>query len=228
MVRRENVDQSKLVLIYNGVATSPFETALSRRKSLRRKYGIRDDEQVLVTVANLIPYKGHFDLILAAREVCNRFPRVQFLLAGEDRGIQDGLERKVRELGLQRSVRFLGRRDDIPGLLAAGDISVLPSHEEGFSNVILESMAAGLPVVATDVGGNGEAVQDGVTGWLTPPGDPSALAEKIIDLLEDPVRARAWGRAGRERIGRMFTVERMVEAHLQLYGARDFSQENRG
>ena len=223
MVRRDHVDASKLVLIYNGVATGPFEAALSYREDVRRDQGIKADARVMIVIANLIPYKGHSDLIQAAKEVINRFPDAIFLLVGEDRGIQKELEQRVANLGVGQSVRFLGRQDDVPKLLAASDISVLPSHEEGFSNVILESMAAGLPVVATDVGGNREAILDGITGWLIPHKDPGALAAKIIDLLRDPAKAKEWGIGGRERVNRMFTVKRMVAAHIDLYESRDLS-----
>ena len=223
MVRRDHVDASKLVLIYNGVATGPFEAALSYREDVRRDQGIKADARVMIVIANLIPYKGHSDLIQAAKEVINRFPDAIFLLVGEDRGIQKELEQRVANFGVGQSVRFLGRQDDVPKLLAASDISVLPSHEEGFSNVILESMAAGLPVVATDVGGNREAILDGITGWLIPHKDPGALAAKIIDLLRDPAKAKEWGIGGRERVNRMFTVKRMVAAHINLYESRDLS-----
>ena len=223
MVRRDHVDASKLVLIYNGVATGPFEAALSYREDVRRDLGIKGNAKVMIVIANLIPYKGHSDLIQAAREVINRFPDAIFLLVGEDRGIQKELEQRVANFGVGQSVRFLGRQDDVPKLLAASDISVLPSHEEGFSNVILESMAAGLPVVATDVGGNREAILDGITGWLIPHKDPGALAAKIIDLLRDPAKAKEWGIGGRERVNRMFTVKRMVAAHINLYESRDLS-----
>jgi len=221
MVRREHVDVSKLVLIYNGVDTGPFDTALSYREDVRRDQGIKANAKVMIVIANLIPYKGHSDLIQTAREVINRFPDAIFLLVGEDRGIQKDLEQRVANLGIRQSVRFLGRQDDVPRLLAASDISVLPSHEEGFSNVILESMAAGLPVVATDVGGNREAILDGITGWLIPPKDTGALAAKIIDLLRDPAKAKEWGRGGRERVNREFTVKKMVAAHIELYESRD-------
>lgn len=223
MVRRDHVDASKLVLIYNGVATGPFEAALSYREDVRRDLGVKADAKVMIVIANLIPYKGHSDLIQAAREVINRFPDAIFLFVGEDRGIQKELEQRVANFGVGQSVRFLGRQDDVPKLLAASDISVLPSHEEGFSNVILESMAAGLPVVATDVGGNREAILDGITGWLIPHKDPGALAAKIIDLLRDPAKAKEWGIGGRERVNRMFTVKRMVAAHINLYESRDLS-----
>ncbi|MCD6294874.1 MAG: glycosyltransferase [Deltaproteobacteria bacterium] len=223
MVRCENVDVSKLLLIYNGVDTRPFRATLFCVKDVRQDLDLKKTTKLMIVIANLIPYKGHSDLLRAAKEVVERFPDTVFLLVGEDRGIQWELEQDVANLGIGQSVRFLGRRDDVPALLKASDISILPSHEEGFSNVILESMAAGLPVVATDVGGNREAVLDGITGWVIPPEDPRALAAKIIDLLKDPNRAEEWGRRGRERANQMFTVKKMVAAHLDLYGSIDLS-----
>ena len=95
---------------------------------------------------------------------------------------------------------------------------MLPSHEEGFSNVILEAMAAGLPVVATAVGGNPEAVVHGVTGWLVPPRRPGSLADSILDLIAHPARASKWGRRGRLRALSLFSMEKMVREHRRLYG----------
>ena len=217
VVRRDHVDASKLVLIYNGVDTGPFEVALSYREDVRRDQGVKANAKVMIVIANLIPYKGHSDLIQAAKEVVNWFPDAIFLLVGEDRGVRKDLEQEVSNLGIGQSVKFLGRRNDIPSLLGASDISVLPSHEEGFSNVILESMAAGLPVVATAVGGNAEAIVDGITGCLVPPGDATSMAEKIIELLYDPEKAKYWGKRGRDRAKKVFSIERMVLEHLKLY-----------
>ncbi|MBW2707724.1 MAG: glycosyltransferase [Deltaproteobacteria bacterium] len=223
MVRCENVDVSKLLLIYNGVDPRPFRASWSCAKDVRQDLNLKKTTKLMIVIANLIPYKGHLELLHAAKEVVERFPDALFLLVGEDRGIQKDLERDVANLGIGQSVRFLGRRDDVPVLLTASDISILPSHEEGFSNVILESMAAGLPVVATNVGGNSEVVLDGITGWVIPPEDPRALAAKIIDLLKDPNRAEEWGKRGRERVNKMFTVKKMVAAHLDLYANLDLS-----
>ena len=216
-VTRDHADESKLVLIYNGVEVAPFARALPHRERVRRDLGIKSDEKVIIVVANLIHYKGHSDLIRAARVVIKGFSKAKFLLVGEDRGIQKDLEQESSSLGNGQTLRFLGQRDDVPRLLAASDISVLPSHEEGFSNVILESMAAGLPVIATNVGGNGEAVLNGVTGSLVPPRNPVALAEGILAPLKYPNMAAEWGARGRERVNRSFTVKKMVEAHVDLY-----------
>ena len=217
VIARDYVSSQKMVLIHNGVDGEPFELASGKREQFRRKMGLADPQKVVTVVANLIPYKGHHDFLKAACEVKERIPEASFWLVGQDRGIKHDLERLSRDLRISDCVCFMGQRSDIPDVLAASDLSVLPSHEEGFSNVILESMAAGLPVVATRVGGNLEAVVDGVTGWLVPPQNPKVMAEKIVDLLKDPHKARSWGDKGKERVKRLFSVEQMVDKHLTLY-----------
>lgn len=214
---RDMGDPSKLRIIYNGIDSAPFESSRTHRRSARTALGVLPGERVVISIANLIPYKGLSDLIEAAAAVTNRMPGVKFLLIGEDRGIQKELEAKAHRLGVSQQVLFLGQRLDIPDLLAAGDLLALSSHEEGFSNVILEAMASGLPVVATDVGGNREAVIHGGTGWLVAPGDPDAMADRILDLLKDKERATFWGRRGQDRVKEMFTIQRMVEGYVNLY-----------
>lgn len=217
VISRDHLDPLRVNLIYNGIDARPFEAASPMRERMREEMGVKPSEAVVTVIANLIPYKGHFDFLKSASIVAGELPRVWFWLVGEDRGLQPDLEQMARRLGIAHRVEFMGRRYDVPALLAASDLSVLPSHEEGFSNVILEAMAAARPVVATEVGGNPEAVLDGVTGWLVPPRSPEKLAVKMIDLLRDPEKAKRWGERGRKRAKERFTIERMVEEHLRLY-----------
>lgn len=214
---RDHVKYSKMVLIYNGIDPAPFQAARANRKMTRATLGLKPCEKSIIVIANFISYKGHLDFIKSARLVIDQIPTAKFLLIGEDRGMQMEIRDRIAKIGISRNVLFAGRRFDIPDLLAASDISVLPSHEEGFSNVILESMAAGLPVIATRVGGNPEAVLDGVTGWLVPPRDPLTMAQKMIDLLHDPEKASAWGERGRQRVVKHFGIDMMVKRHLRLY-----------
>lgn len=214
---RNHIDTSKLIRIYNGVDTRLFEKAQSDRLLTRKELGLSPRQNAIICIANLIGYKGHHDLVRAARIVVDKLPETTFLLVGEDRGIRKDLEQKVKSLRLENHVKILGLRIDIPQLLSASDLSVSASHEEGFSNAILESMAAGLPIVATDVGGTPEAVIDGETGWLVPPKQPMLFAEKIMDLIEDPEKARCWGKRGKERTQKHFTMEKMVHQYLKLY-----------
>jgi glycosyltransferase involved in cell wall biosynthesis len=167
----------------------------------------------VAVVANMSgPQKGHEDLLAAAALV----PEARFLLVG------DGAYRKTLELrcaarGLGDRVRFLGKRSDVPALLTRVSCLCHPSHAEGLPNAILEALAAGKPVVATDVGGVPELVRSGETGYLVRPKDPEALAAALRCVLADPAAARAMGRAGREHIERGFTIQRMAERHDRLY-----------
>jgi glycosyltransferase involved in cell wall biosynthesis len=126
-------------------------------------------------------------------------------------------EADARALGIETRVRFLGVRRDVPALLAAADLLVHPSLEEGFCNALLEAMAASRPVVATDVGGNREAVIDGETGLLVPPSDAARLAAAILTVLQQPDRGAAWGRAGRRRVVDRFQRSRMLPEYEALY-----------
>jgi glycosyltransferase involved in cell wall biosynthesis len=114
-------------------------------------------------------------------------------------------------------VHWLGSRDDIPDLLAAADIGLLCSHQEGFPNAVLEAMAAGLPVIATRVGGSAEAVVDGDTGLLPPPHDPKRLGEAILLLAGDAEKRAAFGRAGKDRAEREFALARAIADHMAFY-----------
>jgi len=217
MVARDRVNASKIVLIYNGVDVEAYDKAKKHRRETRRILGVHEREKVIIMVANLIRYKGHSDFLKAVKTVITHIPRALVLFVGEDRGIQSELEQEALSLGISERINYLGLRNDIPYLLTASDLSVLSSHEEGFSNVILESMAAGLPMVATRVGGNEEAVVEGITGWLVPPRDPTALADKMLDLLNHPGRARKWGERGRMRVINSFTIDHMIQRHLSVY-----------
>ena len=216
-LKRDMGNTDKIKLIYNGLELDNFNPQSSNKRSIRRDLELDPDKKIIITIANLIPYKGHIELLKAAAVAVKNHPDSFFLLVGEDRGIRKNLEDLSRELGIIQNVIFMGQRKDIPRLLAASDVSVLPSHEEGFSNVILESMAAGLPVVATRVGGNPEAVIDGETGWLVPPNSSTELALKIMDLLNDSEKAMIWGENGRRRVEEKFTAEKMVAEFIKLY-----------
>jgi glycosyltransferase involved in cell wall biosynthesis len=217
-IQRDHVAPSKLRLIYNGIDYAKIDRVGSTNLSrLKRDLKIGANEKIILNVANYIPYKGHFDLLRAAHIVLREAPESKFLLVGEDRGLLGQLQVMAAELGIQRQALFLGKRQDIRELLTISHVSVSASHEEGFSNAILEAMAAGLPVVATDVGGSPEAVLEGITGWLVPPRRPDILASRILSLLKNADQASAFGQRGRMRIQKSFSMNRMVESHLDLY-----------
>lgn len=211
----EGVDGDKLGLIYNGIG---FTDRDSNRAQVRSSLGIADSTLVFIVVANLIPYKGHADLIKALGFANERIDQPwRLLVVGRD----DGAEREIREIvfaqSLEEKVSFLGMRLDVPDLLAASDIGLLSSHQEGFSNTILEGMAAALPMIVTNVGGNAEAVVDGETGLVVPPRDPRSLADAIVRLARDPSLRERYGAAGRKRVEELFLLDACVARYEALY-----------
>ncbi|MBU1274588.1 MAG: glycosyltransferase [Proteobacteria bacterium] len=209
--------KAKLALIYNGLDLPPAPARNLEREEIRGKVGVAEDEAAIVSVANLVPYKGHQDLIRSLPRLLAMHPKIKLLLVGEDRGIKGDLEETARELGVAQHLVFLGHRDDVRWLLRGMDIFVLSSHEEGFNNALLEAMAAGLPVVATDVGGNREALGNGRWGVLVPPHAPERIAEAVEGLLSDGQKSRAMGREASAWVREGFGVGKMVSRYVDLY-----------
>jgi glycosyltransferase involved in cell wall biosynthesis len=218
----EGYDASKIVVIPNGVDLSRFDQ-VKGAESPFRALGVPDGAPVVLVVSRLNPLKGLEPFLEAAALVAPDFPAARFVIVGDtnpnERPYWSRLTSLTGRLGLTDRVTFAGLRRDVPQLLAAATISVMPSLNEALSNVLLESMAAGVPVVATRVGGTPEAVDDGVNGMLVPPGDPRAMASAIAALLSDRGRARRLGAAAQQSINERFSMERMVSATEQLYQA---------
>ena len=216
--------QDKVFTIYNGVDTRRFDVPGDRR-TLCSQLGLEYASRLIVCVGRLSEEKGHRYLIEATRSVVERFPTAHVLLAG-DGPLAGRLKQQAAESGFGAHIHFLGLRRDVPGLLASADLFVLPSLWEGFSLALLEAMAAGKPIVATAVSGTSQALRPGETGLIVPPGDSGALAEAIIQLLSDRVRAKAMGREARHRVERDFSARRQVAEHVALY-RRSLAQEER-
>jgi glycosyltransferase involved in cell wall biosynthesis len=160
--------------------------------------------------------KGHACLISAAGIVCKTEPDTLFLLIGD--GIErSALEAQARDAGLGHKLLFMGSRSDVAELLACCDLSVLASEAEAFPNALLESMSAGLPVVATAVGGNREIIENEDNGLLVPPGNPQALAAAILRVIRDPQLAKELARAGQEDMRMRFSFERLIAELEHLY-----------
>jgi glycosyltransferase involved in cell wall biosynthesis len=171
---------------------------------------------VIGAASRLVPVKGVQNLLRALPDVRARHPEVSLEIAG-DGAQRPSLEADARRLGVADHVRFLGWQPNLTEPFRRWSVFVQPSIEEGFGLAVLEAMAAGLPVVATQIGGLTELVVHGVTGLLVPPGSDRGLAEAISTLLDDAARSRNMGLAGRERAERLFTVERMVDGILRVY-----------
>lgn len=212
----EGFSAEKVSLIYNGIDLYPFQN-LPSKKELRESLGIDQDSLIFIIVANLIPYKGHVDLLNAIGEIHPKLPKWELLCVGHDNGILSQLMGKAKELGIDEHVKFLGKRLDTPLLLAAADVGVLCSHEEGFSNAILEGMAASLPMVVTNVGGNAEAVEDMCTGLVVEAKNPKLLAEALLTLALSSEMRTKFGQAGKKRVQQFFTQEQCTKNYADFY-----------
>lgn len=213
-------NRDKIKVIKNGIDLSRFARKNESGK-LRQEFGLYPSAPVVVVLSRLSRIKGIGPFLEAAALVTKRCEDARFLIVGDindDPGYTATLKRQAVRLGLGRRVIFAGFRLDVPEILSEATISVLPCETgEGLSNSILESMAVGLPVIATTVGGNPEIVADGRTGLLVPPGDPGALAQAISLLLADPDMARRFGAAGKQRVVEEFSLERMVRVTEKFY-----------
>jgi L-malate glycosyltransferase len=214
LVREDGFQPESIRIIHNGIDLDRFKSIRSDRNRL---FPGLQDCKLVVNVANMhSDIKGQPLLIHAAREVCANFPQARFVLIG-DGTCRTAFESMAAELGLKQNFLFLGQRHDVADLLACCDIAVLASQAEGFPNALLEYMAAGLPAIATDVGGSREVVEHGVGGLLTAPDDPSALAKSILSLLQNPAAALELARAGRERVRRDFSFDRLISDVDAMY-----------
>jgi glycosyltransferase involved in cell wall biosynthesis len=217
----------KIVVIRNGINLASFHTPHAG-VGLRRQVGLPEGVPVAASVSRLSRSKGIEHFLDAAALVSQRHPDLHVLIVGEgvttrdhgvtpDHSYQSSLVERAKRLGLGNRVVFTGYRADVPDLLRQVSMSVMPSLTEGLSNVVLESMAAGVPVVATRVGGTPEALEEGRTGLLVPPADPAALARAMNHLLDEPGLAAKMGVSGRRLVEEKFSMQQMVHATEQLY-----------
>ena len=216
----EGYDASKIVVIRNGVDLA----ALNRPADphlIRRELGLAPHTPLVAVVSRLTPLKGLENLLEAAAMLKPRYPDARFLIVGETSPMEVPYLGELKELadrlGVGDRVIFTGRRSDVPALLSAINVSVMPSLNEALSNVLLESMGAGAPTVATRVGGTPEALVHEQSGLLVAPGDSRAIADAVGRLLDNPTLAQRLGQAGRTLIKERFSVDRMVQSTQDLY-----------
>ncbi len=214
----QGYDPARISVIWNGIDVSRFQ-GREGTKAVRLSLGLLPSAPVVAVFSRLNRLKGIEFFLEAAALLMGRFDDARFLIVGDSvsQAYRDELEECAARLGLGGRVVFTGFRGDVPELLSEVSVSVLPSLAEGLSNVVLEAMAAGVPVVATSVGGTPEMVENGVTGLLVPPRDAAALAGAIGSLLADPARGRSIGRAARERAAERFSLEATVRETELLY-----------
>ncbi|TCO74320.1 TIGR03088 family PEP-CTERM/XrtA system glycosyltransferase [Chromatocurvus halotolerans] len=224
------IPERKVVQIYNGVDLARFDLRGQARMGPDPSIGVRSHSDltapstplVIGTVGRLATVKNQHQIIRALAHIISVRPRLRSQLRCIVVG--DGPERAALEAeafsrGVAEQIEFTGDRGDIPDQLARMDVFLLPSLNEGISNTVLEAMASGLPVIATDIGGNPELVQPGVSGTLVPVGDAEALGEAILELLDHPARRQQYGAAAKDRIQREFDWSTTVRAYLGVYDA---------
>lgn len=214
-LRRFSCPDEKVRLIYNAVELKRFTSGVDCFL-IRREIGVPSRSPLMCCVARLCADKGVDVLIRAMPRVLEQFPTATAIIAGDGPERSD-LTRLCRELGVQNQVRLLGYRPDIPALLAASDLFIMPSRREGLAIAVLEAMAAGKPVVATRVGGLVELLADGERGVLVPQEDPGELAAAIVGLLNDEVARKRMGINGRKFVSARFSVDSMVGETQDLY-----------
>lgn len=219
-IRQDGLDPTRVVTVYNGIALEPTRPPIGQA-ALRRRLGLPEAAPLITAVGHIRRVKGFDTFVRAAAVVRRELPQATFLVVGDPHPQEPDhlpeLQQLARSLGLTDALHFPGATDDVRPLLRISDVFCLPSRSEGFSNALVEAMACGLPCVVTRVGGNAEAVEDGVTGFVVRRDDPELMAAQILRLLRDPQAARRMGEAGRTRVEEKFTLEAMMANLTAVY-----------
>ena len=216
-VLKRGINPARIRVVYNGINLKRLVSTPEKVAQVRAQMGVPPSGKVVGIVASLSPQKDHLTFLRAAKIIGEHLPQTRFAVVG-DGPLRPLLEREALELGVGPLVTFLGVQRDIGAYVGSFDVAIQCSvDKEGCSNVILEAMALSKPVVATEVGGNAELVEPGVTGLLVPPQDPQALARAVVSLLEDPQRSQAMGERGSHAVRSRFSLEGMVKNYEVLY-----------
>jgi glycosyltransferase involved in cell wall biosynthesis len=215
LIANEGLPKGRVEVLYNGVDVDAF-AAQTNRTAARAALGAAENEFVIIQVARLDYLKDHATALRTIARVVAKSPQTRLVLVG-DGPESTTIESQVRELKIDDNVRLLGTRSDVDRLLPGADVFLLTSASEGIPLTVIEAMAAGLPVVGTDVGGMNEVVADNATGFLTPAKDDAALANRLLRLAGDPNLRQHMGAAGRARAKDLFDEPRMCAEYQRLY-----------
>ena len=216
LLRQSDFPAKKVVRIYNAIDVRRLQ--VTGNGHLRHNLRLPEGSKLVGTVANIRVPKGYAFLIQAARMVIDRIPQAHFVAVGDiDPELSKPLFELVEKLGLRNQFHFLGFRSDVPEILSELDVFVLASTSEGLPLALLEAMAAGKPAVATQCGGPAEVIKNGVTGLLVAPGEPSAIASALLELLTSQELAARLAQAGRAKVREEFALGKMLEQYEALY-----------
>jgi glycosyltransferase involved in cell wall biosynthesis len=215
-IQAHHAQPHQVVTIANGIDPMPYMLAHQQRERMRAALGLATEQLVVICIGRLIASKGQADLLYAVANLRAICPNIALLIVGSGPE-QQSLTKRAEHIGIADIVHILGARTDIAELLAAADIFVLPSYSEAFSVAIIEAMAAGLPVVATSVGGAPEQLAGGTCGILVPPGNQQCLAATILQLANDSNQRQMLGQAARERVLQCYTIEQTIHQIEMVY-----------
>ena len=217
-LQTDGLPPGKVQTLYNGIELDRVSAARGTDE-LRRVLKLENASHVVVTVGHVRRVKGIDIYVKAAAKVCKSFPRAQFLIVGDgsEHEYYQQMQELARSLEVGDNVRFLGPSEAVFSILKLSDVFCLPSRSEGFSNALIEAMACGLPSVATRVGGNAEALEDGRSGFLVENEDVDAMAEKLQTLLRDPKLVCQMGKAAQKAVAERFSAAAMIEQLSGIY-----------
>ena len=215
LIKYEKISPRKVMTIMNGIDGSKFDICIDKERK-KKELGITNDGPIIGIGVRLMRQKGITYLLKAMPEIVKRYPDITLVIAGEG-DCEGRLKKEAGDLGIEKNVLFIGPRLDIPELLKLFDLYVLPSLWEGLPIVLLEAMAAGCPVVATNVGGNYMAIQHGENGSLIEPKNPVLLASEVIRVLGDEELRKDYARKGIELFKKNFGAEVMTQHYQRLY-----------
>jgi len=213
---RDKINISKIVVIHNGIDLDVFLRSDNDSTAVKKELGINNDSFVIGAVGSLHPRKGHSLLINAIPLVIEHNPKAKFVLIG-DGPLWEGLKKQIKEMNLDSYVILCGYRSDINRLIAAFDIFIQPSIEEGFGISILEAMASKKAVIASNIGGIPEIVQDNKTGIFIPPANHEKIAEAILWAMRNPQVIKKMGESGYLRVKNTFSINKMIEEYEKVY-----------
>ena len=223
-LEEEGMNGKDIKVIYNGIKLEEYDQFVHSKTEIRKKLNIRKNSLVLIMVANLIGYKGHENLLNSLAKIKNQLPKGWNLICiGRDDGILNQLKKNTKMMGLGQNVIWIDSCKEVASFLNASDIGILCSHEEGFSNSVLEGMAAKLPMVVTSVGGNAEAIVNNENGFVVPARDDDELGQAILKLSNNKGLRTSFGNRSHHRVSKLFTLERCINDYCSVY--RDLCNE---
>lgn len=214
MINVDGIRRDDIEIVYLGFDFEKMSPDPATRRRVRNEFGFTDNDLVIGYVGNFAKGKGHLQLVQAFTKIVEQIPNAKLFLVG--RGMLD--EIKVASANLSKDgIVFTGWRTDVADCLNAMDIFVQPSLSEAFSQVLIEAMGVGLPVIATDVGGAAEVIDHGVNGILIEPNDIDSIADSVMQLYLDPVTRKKIAASGQQSVKERFTIKKLVDRHLELY-----------